>query len=87
MKPTSAGSRRIDWTRWSVTLPPSLFLILFFLLPALIVAAASFREPGDFGGLAPFLGWQSLTLESYRFFFSDAIYLEIFARSFLVALI
>lgn len=75
------------WTRWAVTLPPSLFLVAFFLLPALIVVAASFREPGEFGGLAPITGAGGLTLESYRFFFGDTIYLEIFARSFFVALL
>ncbi len=35
-------------TRLVVTLPPSLFLIVFFLIPALIMAVASFREPGEF---------------------------------------
>ena len=78
--------------RWAVSVPPTLYLLVFFLLPALIVVAASFREPGEFGGLAPFsvlggTGLHGLTLESYRFFFSDTIYLEIFAHSFLIALL
>jgi len=71
-------------TRWLVTLPPAAFLIVFFLLPALIMAAASWREPGEFGGLAPLAdnGW---TLEAYRFVFADTIYAWILLKSFAVA--
>ncbi len=69
-------------TKWMVTLPPTLFLLAFFLAPALIVVAAAFREPGEFGGLAP---WPAHSLDAYRFLFGDIIYLEIFARSFFVA--
>ena len=71
-------------TRWLVTLPPALFLVVFFLLPALIMAAASFREPGEFGGLAP-LSEKGFTLEAYRFVGEDVIYAGILAKSFLVA--
>ena len=42
--------------KWAVILPPSLFLVAFFLLPALIVVLASLLETGEFGGLAPFAG-------------------------------
>ncbi|MRR49442.1 MAG: ABC transporter permease [Rhodocyclaceae bacterium] len=77
-----AGRR--DLVRWFVTTPPTLFLLVFFLAPALIVVAASLREPGEFGGLAPFAG---VSLEAYRFLLADVIYLEIFARSFGVALL
>lgn len=69
-------------TRWLVTLPPTVFLMVFFLAPALIVVGASLREPGEFGGLAPFA---SLSTEAYAFLLGDVIYAEIFARSFLVA--
>jgi spermidine/putrescine transport system permease protein len=74
-------------TRWLVSLPPTLFLLFFFLAPALLMVGASFRQPGDFGGLAPLLvdGRLNLSLETYRFFFGDWIYAEIFLRSFLVA--
>lgn len=74
-------------SKWLVSLPPALFLVAFFVLPTLIMVLASFRYPGDFGGLAPL--WQDgrahLTLETYRFLFSDWIYAEIFLRSLLVA--
>jgi spermidine/putrescine transport system permease protein len=76
--------------KWLVGGPPFLFLVVFFLLPALIMLVASFRYPGDFGGLAPLLATQpgedaGLTTESYRVFFSDWVYAEIFAKSFGVA--
>ena len=72
-------------TKWVVTLPPTIFLLAFFLLPALIVVLAGLRETGEFGGLAPVAGLGSLSLDAYRFLLGDVIYLEIFARSFLVA--
>jgi len=76
--------------RWMVGGPPFVFLVLFFLLPALIMLVASFRFPGDFGGLAPLFGAApgeevGLTTESYAVFFSDRVYAEIFAKSFGVA--
>ncbi|MCX7627104.1 MAG: ABC transporter permease [Methylophilaceae bacterium] len=78
-------------TRWLVSGPPFLFLLLFFLAPSLIMVLASFRYPGEFGGLAPLRDanpavLQGLTLETYRFFFSDVIYAEIFFKSFGMAL-
>ena len=74
-------------TRWLVSLPPTIFLLVFFLAPALLMVAASFQHPGEFGGLAPFFvdGKLNLSLETYRFFFSDSIYAEVFLRSFLIA--
>jgi spermidine/putrescine transport system permease protein len=77
------------WTRRLVGAPPTLFLLIFFLAPFLIIALASFQYPGEFGGLAPLTdrtgGDHGLTLENYQFFFSDFIYTEIFLRSFVVA--
>lgn len=77
-------TRPAGLTKWVVTLPPTAFLLVFFLAPALIVIVASFREPGEFGGLAP---WPALSGEAFRFLLSDVIYLEIFVRSFLIALL
>ena len=78
-------------TRWLVSGPPFVFLLLFFVAPSVIMVIASFRYPGEFGGLAPIAAadpntLHGLTLETYRFFFSDFIYTEIFVKSFLVAL-
>ena len=78
---TDSGARL---TRWLVTLPPALFLVVFFLIPALIMAGASFREPGEFGGLAP-LTERGASLDAYRFVFDDVIYARILAKSFAVA--
>ena len=77
--------------KWAVGGPPFVFLLLFFVLPGAIMVIASFRYPGEFGGLAPLTAadpgaLQGFTLETYRFFFSDFIYTEIFIKSFLVAL-
>jgi spermidine/putrescine transport system permease protein len=73
--------------KWLVSLPPTLFLLVFFVAPALLMVVASFQQVGDFGGLVPVLenGQSTLSLEAYRFFFGDWIYAEIFLRSFLVA--
>ena len=77
--------------RWLVSGPPFIFLLLFFVAPSAIMVLASFRYPGEFGGLAPLVAadpstLQGVTLETYRFFFSDFIYTEIFIKSFVVAL-
>ncbi|HLX80394.1 MAG TPA: ABC transporter permease [Burkholderiales bacterium] len=76
--------------QWLVGGPPFLFLVIFFLLPALIMLVASLRYPGEFGGLAPLISTRpgeeaGLTAESYGVFFSDWVYVEIFAKSFGVA--
>lgn len=85
---------RIDRiAKWVVSVPPHMFLIFFLALPACIMVLASFRYPGEFGGLAPFwkavgiTGDSGLTLENYRFVFSDPVFVEIFAKSALIALI
>jgi spermidine/putrescine transport system permease protein len=75
------------WTRWAVAGPPTVFLLAFFLVPAFIVVAASFREPGEFGGLVPLAaGWRAaFSMEAYRFLSGDLVYAQIFASSFAVA--
>ncbi len=74
---------------WMVSGPPFIFLLLFFLLPSAIMLLASFRYPGEFGGLAPLVAdpatLHGLTLETYHFFFSDTIYAEVLLKSFLMA--
>jgi spermidine/putrescine transport system permease protein len=84
-------SRAGRFTKWLVSGPPFIFLLLFFVAPSLIMVLASFRYPGEFGGLAPLAAvdpntLQGVTLETYRFFFSDIIYSYVFLKSFLVAL-
>lgn len=76
---------------WAVAGPPFVFLLLMFVLPAVIMVIASFRYPGEFGGLAPLVSsdpdtLQGLTVETYRFFFGDVIYAYVLFKSFLMAL-
>ncbi len=85
-------SRAARLTKWLVSSPPFLFLLLFFVAPSAIMVLASFRYPGEFGGLAPLTAsdpntLQGLTLETYRFFFSEFIYSYVFLKSFIVALV
>ncbi len=74
--------------KWLTGGPPFLFLLVFFVAPSLIMILASFRFPGEYGGLAPLFsnGQAALTLETYRFFFSDFIYTQVFIKSFVMAL-
>ena len=83
-----AAPRSERLTKWLIAGPPLAFLLAFFLLPALIMALASLRFPGEFGGLAPLSGAPGeagLTLENYALFFGDWIYAEIFAKSLAIA--
>jgi spermidine/putrescine transport system permease protein len=78
------------WGKWLVSGPPLLYLIVFFAMPALIMVLASFRSPGEFGGLAPLVddsGHLDLNLESYARFFGDPLYAQIFLKSFWYALL
>ena len=83
-----AAPRTERLTKWIVAGPPTVFLFAFFLLPSLIMALASVRYPGEFGGLAPLAGAgeeAGLTVENYAVFFGDWIYAEIFAKSLGIA--
>jgi spermidine/putrescine transport system permease protein len=75
--------------RWLVSGPPILYLVVFFAIPSLIMVLASFRTPGEFGGLAPLYeeGRIDLNLQSYAQFFSEAIYARIFLKSVVYALV
>jgi len=76
--------------QWLVSGPPILYLLLFFAVPALIMVLASFRTPGEFGGLAPFIdetGKPDLNVESYVRFFTEPVYAQIFIKSFVYALV
>ncbi|MEP6996333.1 MAG: ABC transporter permease [Betaproteobacteria bacterium] len=75
--------------RWLVSGPPVLYLLVFFAAPALIMVLASFRTPGDFGGLAPLVedGRLDLNLESYTRFFTESVYAQIFVKSVWYALL
>jgi spermidine/putrescine transport system permease protein len=82
-----ASGRR---AKWLVVGPPLLYLLVFFAIPTLIMVLASFRTPGEFGGLAPLVdeaGTLDLNLESYVRFFTESVYAEVFVKSFWYALL
>ena len=85
------GARRDSrWGKWAVAGPPLAYLLVFFAIPTLIMVAASFRTPGEFGGLAPFVGEDGrldLTLESYVRLAEGTVYLEVFLKSVVYALV
>ncbi len=75
--------------KWLVSAPPLIYLLFFFAIPTLIMVLASFRTPGEFGGLAPLVedGKLDLNLDSYVRFFTESIYAQIFVKSFWYALL
>ena len=86
-----AAKRASGWLgRWLVSGPPFLYLVIFFAVPTLIMVLASFRSPGDFGGLAPLVdetGKIDLNLASYARFFSESVYAQVFLKSVVYALL
>jgi spermidine/putrescine transport system permease protein len=84
-----AAQRRTPLGKWLVVGPPLLYLLVFFAIPSLIMVLASFRTPGEFGGLAPLFedGKVDLNLDSYARFFSESIYAQIFLKSVWYALL
>jgi spermidine/putrescine transport system permease protein len=84
-----AAQRATPLEKWLVVGPPLLYLLVFFAVPSLIMVLASFRTPGEFGGLAPLFeeGRLDLNLDSYARFFSESIYAEIFLKSMWYALL
>src|SRR5437899_3092613 len=57
--------------------PPLAYLVVFFAIPTLIMVLASFRTPGEFGGLAPLVdetGKLDLNVDSYTRFLTEPVY-------------
>jgi len=76
--------------RWLVGGPPLVYLLLFFAVPTLIMVLASFRSPGEFGGLAPLVdeaGKLDLNADSYARFFTEPVYAIVFGKSVVYALV
>lgn len=83
------GAPRRNLGKWITSGPPLLYLLVFFAVPLFIMVLASFRTPGEFGGLAPLRnedGSLDLTLESYVRFATEPLYWRIFLKSFWYAL-
>ena len=85
-----AARRERRWDRWLVIGPPLVYLLVFFAIPTLIMVLASFRTPGEFGGLAPLVdesGKLDLNLDSYVRFFTESVYAAVFLKSIVYALV
>ena len=67
--------------------PPIVYLLLLFLLPALLMLLVAFREPGDYGGVAPLIETinnhrhLNLSVNSFVAGFTDHYIWKIFLRS------
>lgn len=87
----NSGTNQNRIHKWLIGGPPLAYLLVFFAIPVLIMVLASFRNSGDFGGLAPLIseetGKLDLTIEGYSRFFSDFLYTELFLKSFAYAAI
>src|SRR5205823_7291287 len=85
------AARNSAWIgKWLVSGPPLLYLVIFFAAPTLIMVLASFRSPGEFGGLAPLVdetGKVDLNVDSYARLLSEPIFFEIFLKSVWYALL
>src|SRR5574340_1148986 len=83
--PGRGGPRRASRAAaWLVGGPPLLYLLVFFAAPTLIMVLASFRSPGEFGGLAPLVdasGNPDLNVDSYARLFTEPVFLQVFAKS------
>jgi spermidine/putrescine transport system permease protein len=64
---------------WALLAPGSLWLVLFFAVPILIMASYSVMERGTYGGVE-----SGFTLEAYARFF-DPLYLRILGRTLVLA--
>jgi putative spermidine/putrescine transport system permease protein len=73
------GSRQRLPTHWLLVVVPTAVLLAFFVLPNALLLSASFLKSE-----AQQLTSQP-TLDNYRFLFTRPLYLEIFARTFIVA--
>jgi spermidine/putrescine transport system permease protein len=90
VQPTMPARTPVRIGKWLVSGPPLLYLVVFFAAPTLIMVLASFRSPGEFGGLAPLQdesGKLDVNVESYTRFFTEPIYFEIFLKSVWYALV
>jgi len=76
--------------KWLVGGPPLVYLLFFFAIPTLIMVLASFRTPGEFGGLAPLFdeaGTIDVNVDSYARFLTEPVYALVFLKSVWYALL
>lgn len=82
-----------SWQKQLLSLPPFIYLLLLFAVPTVIMLFASFRFPGEYGGLAPWYYYEEgelsfdLTLENWQRLFEDSLYLGLLFKSVIYALL
>ncbi len=87
----TSGVKQSSLHKWLISGPPLAYLLVFFAIPVLIMVVASFRNPGEFGGLSPLIysdeagAHLDLTIQNYGRFFSDFLYTQLFIKSFAYA--
>jgi spermidine/putrescine transport system permease protein len=74
--------RRNTWILLFVILPPFLYLVTLYILPAGIMFSYSFWRINENYQLSP--AW---TIDQYAYFFTQTSYLRILGRSFIIALL
>lgn len=73
--------------KYVLSLPPLAYLILLFLVPAILMVFVAFRQPGDYGGVAPLFETinnhktLNLSMASFISGFTDKYIWKIFIRS------
>lgn len=76
-----------------LSLPPLIYMVVFFLLPTMIMVFIAFREPGDFGGVRPILSHVAhhtiinLSLESFKLGLFNKFIWNLFLRSLIFSVI
>lgn len=79
--------------KWVLSTPPMVYLILLFLIPTLLMVFIAFRQPGDYGGVAPLVSHDNghvslnLTLDGFRYAFTSSFIWKLFFRSMVFSLI
>ncbi len=79
--------------KWVLSTPPLVYLILLFLIPTLLMVFIAFRQPGDYGGVAPLVSHDNghtalnLTLDGFRYAFTSGFIWKLFFRSIIFSLI
>lgn len=76
------SSRRERLVIWAVVLPPALYLLVLYVLPATIMFSYSFWTINQNYQLVP--AWD---LREYQYFVTQPVYFRILARSFQMALL
>lgn len=80
--------------KWVLSSPPIIYLVGLFLIPTILMVFIAFREPGDYGGVAPLIKHNlsgasslNLTLDSFRYAFTSSFIWKLFIRSMVFSLI